>query len=464
MINQYAIFTFDGDLFPLAYKLIEEGKEVITCQIKNPAILGTDTWISQKEEPERRRRRLSLYDGMLDKLSLAQTITKMEKIKDKDGCFVIFGHNSLCNIADHIKKLGFKNGLMPTKEDYLREQNREDAKKFVKKYYPELKVAETKEFSNVNEVIKFVEESDKFWVVKSDGNHGETIVPDRDDLELSKQQIRSELTASANAYNKGKLILEQKIMNVKEFAPQMVWYNGEPVYSEIEIESRMFGAGDIGDQTGGNQNIVIRSELDDKINEMAFPPIIYDIAKKHKGMYIADAGILSDGKDFYFTEFAGNRWGFGGIFSELSACKNKKAMADNYFESIIEGKEPYKFDYGTSLAVYSIRSDAKVPDMNEEGLSLFVKDSVKDDFFIMQCKKSKEGLVNVGYREFDSEPLGYVVGRGNSVEEAIKSIYKTLKGISMKGLYYRPEEDWLTTSYSSSVMSRIDFLKEKKLI
>ena len=460
MITKYCIFTLDGDLFPVAYSLIQEGKDVLVCQIDNPNLLGTDTWLSQKEDPEVRRRRLSLYDGMLEKLSLPKMYSKMIGIKDKDNCFVIFGHNSLYKISDRVRKMGFNTGLFPNEDDYIREQERQKSKDFVKKYYPGLKVAETKEFSNVDEVIKFVEESDKFWVVKSDGNHGETIVPDRDDLELAKQQIKSELTNSKNAYNQGKLILEQKIMNAIEFAPQMIWYNGKPVCSEVEIETRMFGSGDIGDQTGGNENVVIPTMVDDKINEIAFPQIMHDIAKKHVGMFIADAGILSDGKDLYFTEFAGSRWGWGGIFSELSAA----GSCDDYFQAIVEGEDPYRFDFGVGLAVYSIRSDSKFPMLNQEGLSIFIKDESRSNFFIMQCKMKKDQLVNVGYREFDSEPLGYVVGRGDTLQEAVKEIYDTLQGISMKGIFYRPYEDFLSEAYTSSVVNRIKFLEKENLI
>lgn len=467
-IKKFVVFSFDGDLFPLAYKLItEEGfkeEDVIVCQIDDGSILGTDTWISQKEAPEVKKRRLSLYDGMLKKLSLSTTMEKLRQIKDKDECFVVFGHNSLCKIADKIQKMGFKNGLFPNWEDYEREQERQKSKDFVKKYYPNLKVAETKEFKGVDKVIKFIESSDKFWVVKSDGNHGETIVPDRDDLELAKEQIKSELTSYKSAYDKGGLILEQKIMNATEFAPQMIWYNGEPVCSEIEIETRMFGSGDIGDQTGGNENVIIQTELDDKINEIAFPQIMHDIAKKHKGMFIADVGILSDGKDFYFTEFAGCRHGWFGILSELSCSENKGKMISSYFGAILNGENPYKYKFGTVLCTYSIRSDTKIAGLGQEDLSIHIKKEAMKNFFPIQCKMKKDQLVNVGYREFDSSPLAVVVGRGDKLEDAVKMIYDTLKGVSLKGLYFRPQFDFLSIDYVSSIPNRIKFLQQKRLI
>ena len=305
-------------------------------------------------------------------------------------------------------------------------------------------------------------------MVKSDGNHGETIVPDKDDLEMARHQVISELTHYKSSYDKGKLILEPKIMNAIEFSPQMVWYDGEPVYSEVELETRMFGGADIGDQTGGNQNIVIQTELGAKINEIAFPEAIHRTARKRRGIYISDAGILSDGKNFYFTEFAGNRHGWPGIFSELSASMEKGDEVSNYFEAIVMRENPYKYKFGACISTYSIRSDEKFPMLNKEDLSINIKRGCEKDFFLLQAKMKQAGkekeLVNVGYREYDSSPLGVAVGRGDTMEEAVDGVYKTLKGVSMKGLYYRSKEDFLSTDYVSSIPNRLKFLEKEGLI
>ena len=467
-IKQYIFINFDGDTFPIAYKLQEEGENVLVCQIDDPKILGTETWVTHKEPPEVKRRRMSLYDGMLKKIPYAAMMYKMAAIKNKNDCFVITGHSSLYKISERIEKMGFTNGIFPNAEDYEREKDRKKSKEFVKKNYPDLKVLESKEFKGVDETIKFIEESDQFWVVKSDGNMGETIVPDRDDLEMAKKQIVSELTHYKSSYDKGKLILEPKIMNAIEFSPEIVWYDGEPVYSQVELETRMFGSADIGDQTGGNENLIMNTDLEAKINKVAFPEAMRAIARKRRGMFITECGILSDGKDLYFTEFCANRWGWGGVFSELSGSENKKGEISNYFESIVERENPYQYKFGSSLAVYTIRSDQKFAGLNQEDLSINIKKGNEKDFFIMQCKLKQIGkekqLVNVGYREFDSAPLGYVVGRGDTMESATKSIYKTLKGVSLKGLYYRPKFDWMSEDYVSSIPNRMKFLEKEKLI
>jgi phosphoribosylamine-glycine ligase len=364
--------------------------------------------------------------------------------------------------------MGFDNGLLPTMKDHEREKDRKKSKEFVKKNYPGLKVSESKEFSKTDEAIKFIQESDEFWVVKSDGNFGETIVPDKDDLEMAREQVVGELQKGKSLYDKGKLILEPKIMNAIEFSPQMEFYDGEPVCSHVEFETRMFGSGDIGDQTGGNENLLIQTDLDAPINEIAFPEAMRTIAREHRGLFIAEAGILSDGKDLYFTEFQANRWGWGGVFSEMSMSEGKDGKISNYFESHVMRENPFQHKFGSSLALYTIRSDKKFPALNQEGLSINLKKGVEKDVFLWQCKMEQRGkekqLVNVGYRELDDSPLGYVVGRGETMEDAVERIYETLKGVSMKGMYFRPREDFLSKDYVSAIPNRLNFLQDKKLI
>ena len=143
-------------------------------------------------------------------------------------------------------------------------------------------------------------------------------------------------------------------------------------------------------------------------------------------------------------------------------------MISGYFESIVNGENPYRYKFGAALCTYSIRSDTKIAGLGQQDLSIHVKKSAMKNFFPVQCKTKKIGkeeqLVNVGYREFDSSPLGVVVGRGDELEDAVKMIYDTVKGISCKGLYYRPIFDYLSTDYVSSIPNRIKFLQKKRLI
>jgi hypothetical protein len=192
---------------------------------------------------------------------------------------------------------------------------------------------------------------------------------------------------------------------------------------------------------------------------MFFPPIVHEIAAQHKGIFLFDAGILYDGYDFYFTEFAGNRNGWGGIFSEVSMSLRNGKMSSSYYESIRDGKNPYTFRYGSCLALYSLHQDTEVLGTPQNELPFNVDKNIKRDLFVMQGKKKEDKNVSVGYRCFDSSPFAYMTGRGQDVYDAIGCIYEKLQGFSMKGIYYRPESDFTTKDYTSSVLNRLEKIK-----
>lgn len=463
---KYVFFTYDGAILSVANKLIQEGNEVYVCQIRNPSVLGIKSWVNDVENPETKKRRLSLHNGYFKKYRLDEMLEFLGQQKNKDNFFVVFDYNNMCKIAEKVLRMGYSKGLLPLTYDYEMEKDRQLAKKFVSNYYPDLKLAEVKEFSKVQDVISFIQESDKLWVIKSDGNFAETLVPDKDDLEMSKAQITSELLENKKDFEKSKIIAEEKIINCIEFTPQLVFWDGKPIYSQIEIETRMLGPLDIGPQTGGNENLIVHTELNDKINKIIFPPIIYEEARNHKGLYIRDAGILSDGEDLYFTEFAGNRWGWGGIFSELSASMTSGGNISNYFEKLAIGEDPYVYKYGTSLALYTLDVDPKHAGLPAGDSRLTIQEGYEHNFFMYQIRQNdkKDGIISIGYRTFGSAPLGYVTGRGDTIESAVDNLYDHVDKFSLKGVYYRPESDYLSLENNKCILKRLAFLKEKGLI
>ena len=460
---KYLIVTYDGASLPIAHRLMLECLDVRVCQIADPSVLKVKSWITDKEHPEVRRRRLSIYDNILEKEPLPKFLNSVRGLPNKDDYFVLCDYNTLFPVAEQLLKAGFTKGLFPTEDDYDREKNRDDAKAFVKKHYKHLKLKETITCSSVKDAVARLKSSNKVWVAKSEGNMGETIVPSARDPKMAREQTIDELLCHQKDYNKADIILEEKIVDPIEFCPAIYFWDGEPVYSQVEIETRMLGGADIGPQTGGNQNVVIQTKLDDKINKMFFPPIVYELAKERKGLFIFDAGILSDGKGYYFIEYAGNRWGWGGVFSEISAAETRRAMAGPYFEALATGHSPYSYRIGSSVAFYQLENDSKHASLCKDGTGINVR-SV-DNVFLGQVRLDKEaGLVSVGYRCYDSAPVGYAVGRGNTIQKAADSVYKTLEDVSFKGIYYRSKEDFLSFEYSSSIPVRYQFLLDKGLI
>ena len=143
---KYAMLTFDGAVFPIANQLLQEGNEVIVGQVEDGKELGiTGNWITDKEPPEVRRRRLSLYDGIIQKLPL-EAFLKRLKGMDREDTFYFPDYNIFYNIDQQIQAMGFTKGHFHTVEDFLREKDRATARAFLKQHYTVMEPSETKQF------------------------------------------------------------------------------------------------------------------------------------------------------------------------------------------------------------------------------------------------------------------------------------------------------------------------------
>lgn len=456
---RYIFITYDGYPLPMAKQLIDEGNDVWVGQVMDNKDLHTESGVASDEDKETKRRRLSLYEGILVKHDAKKLIKAMASIENKDDYFVIFDFNNLWRFSEEVLDLGFTKGFFPLEEDFELEKDRQLGKDIVEEYFPKLKVAPVHQFNDIDDAIGFLNENEGVYALKSDGNFADTTVPLTNNTEFAKNELIRELTKNREGWEKG-FTLEEKIVDATEFAPQIVFWNGEPLYYCVDMETRLIGSGDVGFQTGGIQNVIIATEPDDKINEV-FPDWVYERMKDRVGMTIFDAGILMDKKgDMYFTEFAGNRWGWGGALSELSMARKGDRCASEYFEAIARGENPQKYKFGTCLSLYNIKADKEVLGCYKEGIPIQWDGTLDPYLFLYQIKKEpedeevgiEEQVVNVGYT---NNLLGYVTGCGDTFEEAIDSVYEFTKDkMAFNGIYYRPKLDWVSYDYVSSLPNR----------
>ena len=78
----------------------------------------------------------------------------------------------------------------------------------------------------------------------------------------------------------------------------------------------------------------------------------------------------------------------------------------------------------------------------------------------MDVKMDKGDLVTAGY----SKDLAVVTGCGDTPEAAAKQAYKHIKAVSFEEMEYRPELDYLSRDYFSSILNRYDYALKNKLI
>lgn len=463
-MKNYAFITRDFHILPVADRLLDDGKNVVVGMVQEE---------ENKKTPEgKSEARLSLYDGILDKHDADDVIEWLEKLPDdeKGDWFLMFDYGDLYEYSERALKAGFTKGIFPTEEGYELEKDRTKGKEFAKKHYPALKVAEAHEFKKVDDAIKFLEEDkENIYVLKSEGSNAETVVPQTEDVDLGRRQVIGALRTEAKDYEKGGFTLEPRILKPVELSPVMLFWNGKPLFSLVELENKPLGAGNIGRLTGGCQNLSIRTPLDCELNKIAFPPIVYEMAKKTPGIGLFDAGLLYDGKEFFFTEFCAQRWGFDGIFSEIAMCGDEHGHGNavNHFDKIAAGEMPLAHSYGAAVRLFQTEPDGKSPDMYQGGYAVDWMDEVSDQLFLYCIERKKveggeEGYVFVsnGYEK----EVGTATGTGDTAIAAVERAYVAAAGIAMTGLMYRPRFDFVSRQYFTSIWNRLDFLTTSGLL
>lgn len=447
---KFLVFTLDGTILPVAKKLMDEGNTVVVGMIDNEKNVMTDEQAStyKSEDPKEKEARMRRYDGILEKHSAERLIKEMKSLKDKDEWFVLSDSNNTFRFSEMAKEMGFRHGFFPTQENREFEENRTMAKEFVKEHYPDIEIGEVHEFKDTEDGKSFLSESDKMWVLKSQGDAGCTIVPKTDDLDQAKEQLMSALEEHAADYEQDGFILEEFICDPIELTPEVCFYDGVPVYYTLDIENKPMGAGNIGVQVGCAQNLIVRTDKDDRINKIAFPEIVYEMAKQHQGMFIWDCSILidKDGKMF-FGEFCSNRPGWCSWPTEMTMCESLTF----FFRKMMLGKNPIDKKFGVSVRVLNVGGD--------HGMQKDAEISMASDrnIFVYDCY----GDMKTAGASWE---LASVTGAADSMYDAVDEAYCCVDCITLETKYFRPKFDFLSYEYPTSIPRRLDYAYQHGLI
>ncbi|MCX6822327.1 MAG: hypothetical protein NTW30_06140 [Candidatus Aenigmarchaeota archaeon] len=449
---KFIFFTADGIGLPIAYRLLKEGNDVIIAQVQNVEDLGNG---DKNEHPDIKRTRLENYNGILTKYDAKEVLRNMKKISNKDEVFVFFDFNNLWRFAEVALKMGFTKGFFPSKEDYELEKDRNKAKDLVKKYYPGLKVADVHEFKTTDEAKQMLEESEDIWVLKGNSECAKTFVPSSKNAELAKIQIIEMLDENTQDYESSGFILEKMINNPRELTPESIWWDGKLVATNIDIENKPLGSGNIADQTGCSANLIIKTEIDDEINKISFPPFVEEMAKKHKGMFVWDASLLCDEDKYFFGEFCSCRVGWDSVFSEILMS----GSATNYFKSISEGKNPFIYKFGVSVRGFNIAKKDEGIDYKVIKSSMNWMQSADKNVFPYEMMMEDGKVTNIGA----SPDMVVFAGSGNEIEDALDEVYETIENFSFEDMYTRPRFDFTSYDYPSSIMNRFMYGLDRSL-
>lgn len=444
------VFTFDGYGLPIAWQLQKEGHDVLVAQVtdKNDTVSDHEKGLDAESEEEKARR-LSMYDGILDKCPADKVVSQLEHARNPGEFFLFFDLNHLFKFSERLAAGGFM-GNFPAEADYLFEIERSRAKEFVASNYRALNVGHHESFADIGEARRFLSKSEELWVLKGLRESARTVVPDVDDRDLAHEQILDALQRSPEEYESEGFILELLVKDALELTPGKIYYDGKPVATFMCLENKALGAGNVGPMTDCAQDLIFETELTDKINRIAFPAVVDEMARVRKGMFLWDASLYVDPKSgkIYFGEFCPNRPGYNSLYTELTLASS----ASSYFESIVAGRSPYSANQvAASVRLFNLHRDRTGRPF--PGASLDYKDRIDKVLWLYDVRKDRNRLVSCGYQD----TIGVLTGKGHSISEAAKHAYHGIAQFSFEGAYYRPEFDFNTREYNTSILNRLDY-------
>lgn len=446
-LNFIIFYHSNTPILSIAHKLEKEGNRVIVGCIEDGKKILLEGE-KDHEDSKEKVKRLSLYDGIIDKYSADEVLKMMKRIKDKENWIILTDSNSNFYYSTKALEMGFTKGLFPTDWDRSMECDRKKAKDFVKENYPTIKVAEVKEFKTTEDGIAFLNESEDLYVLKSKGDSGTTIVPNTEDLDLSRTEIIAALEEMKSDYEENGFLLEPRIIQPIELTPQQVWIDGVPIYSSLDIEVKSISAGSA-IQTGCMTMLNIATDLKDRLNQIAFPEVVHNLAKERTGIFVWDLSILVDKKgNMWFGEFCSMRMGFDDWMVELAMSGDDEGnkIATPYFSALLYKKNPLRKKFGVGVRLLNIGNGGKMV----EGGTIEVKDEALPDVYLFEVKKEKDKLVSTTYC-FD---FAVVTGVSDEIYEAIEKAYDYVEMVMFEGKFYRSKEDFESYTGSTSIMHR----------
>lgn len=441
----YAIITCECDGYPLAKQLKMCGEKVVVGIVSDLKKLGID----REEDDETRKKRLAIYDGLVTKTDADELVKRLVSLpKDKkEEWRVICDFNKLWKYADVLRKAGFK-GLLPHKEDFELEKDREAAKKLVKELYKDVSIGEYHHFVKTDEAIKFLETNDEMYVLKGFNSACETVVPKHDNVSMNHADIVDILTRHGQDYEKDGFILEKKINDLVEFTPEAISYDGKLLGVNVNLELKYEGGGDTGTQVGCAADSVHWLPLNHPIYEMFLKPIEHLMLRKGELTYW-DISILYSPSEqkYYFGEFCMNRMGYNAVFSELDCFDSVKSFYDRVW-SKEELVDDYTYKYGSSITLFNHEDDQ---------LAIYKDDKHCWPWYV---KQDGEDIRTIGY----DKNLAVITGSGQNPEDAIRDVFKHRDLFYNRSVSNRPLHDLLSKEYSTSILQRYDVLHDIGLL
>lgn len=448
-----AFFSVDGYGFPIAYHFQAEGHEVYVGQVSD----WDRVHVKVKEKPKDREHRLSLYDNMFENKWKAERLMDFlagqPHGRRSDDWFVFCDFNWLWPYADRLRKLGYR-GLLPHREDYMLEHDRASMRQLVDDLYPDVETGDYHEFKKNEDGIEFLNDTDKFYVLKGFNAEAETIVPDHEDAAVANAVLVDALENDKDSlYEKDGFILEERIEDAIEFTPEAFSFDGQVRGINVDIEHKRFGSRN-GPMTGCAMGLVLwqgEGKLWDKFLE----PLSKRMLRKNE-LTVWDLSVFySPSREcFYAGEFCPNRMGFDAVFAEISTFGSASAWLDHILHGAADERglavQLPKHPVGITVRVFNV----------ERVQHLFLGDPADPNVWCFDVKERDGKLYTTGMGK-DAYVLS---ASAETVDDAIAEVYQLEHDIEFEGGYCLQDRDWHDKAFPGNVLHRLEVVRELKLL
>ncbi|MDE2439019.1 MAG: hypothetical protein KGN01_06565 [Patescibacteria group bacterium] len=461
MIRTFVLLTAYGEGYAAALQAKLSGCDVVVGMVEDIDMIQSDDELNnpnyKKESAEDKKRRLSTYEGILKHYPIQKVVDTLLSLSDdeKEDYFVYSDMNYVWRYSQQLEGKGIA-GNFPNEEDRILENDRKAAKDFVKKNYEDVHVQDVKEYSNIEEATKDLEGTYDIYVLKGNDAEAETVVPQKNDSRMMSKKLIKLLKRNRKEYEKGGFILEKKIIDPIEITPQLYFWNGEPVYSTIDIELKHRYAGDQGEMIGCAANLVFETDMQCRLNKMAFPKAILDKYANRQGLSMIDCGILIDPVDgrMYFTEYC-TRFGYDQFYTELEMVGG----IINWCETIAQGQNPMPYKNGKFGMGVRWMNTHKEEDYAQE-LDVDVESNVADHVWLYWCKMEGGTIKTCGY----ADDIALITASGDTIEDATNRVFSYAQGFDCDDATARPVHDILSLDYPGSIMNRYNYILSRGLL
>jgi hypothetical protein len=395
---------------------------------------------------------------MIEKIDADELIEKMRKENPEDW-FVICDFNYVYPYAEKLKKMGFK-GLLPTREDFEFEEDRNKAKEYVFRKYDIFSQQDIQEFDSIKEALNFLKKSEKIYGIKGFNPEAPTYFPMSKDKQIAYDELEDIMISNQKLYESEGFILEEKIEDMIEFVPEIIAYDGEIVGINVNLENKPIGAGNIGFQTGDAASFIFWIDKNEpafqKLYDLFFKPSM-DRWVRENEMVVWDAGVMySPSRDkFYFMEFCSDREGYSSLFDKLSTFSS----VSEYYERIMNNQ--YLFDKNVKSFGNSIRIFNEIRDNNFKHLFMkdarIITDAKNPNVWLWDVYEKNGKLYTTGY----DHNLAVITYSGDNWKEnfyIIDSMLSDGKTFVFPGMLYRRAFDLTRNDHPQNFEERIKFV------